>query len=104
MVPHESAVDLWTFHAERRGCKNCRKVPGGVNVGISHIRFGYTRQAGSLRVTTSVSPGWMKSRMVPSSGRPARVVPSPVSIRSIVASFRSGRFEIDISRDEEEFR
>ena len=23
-----------------------------------------------MRVTTSVSPGWMKSRMVPSSGRP----------------------------------
>ena len=30
----------------------------------------------SMRVTTSVSPGWMKSRMVRSSGRPARVVPA----------------------------
>ena len=38
----------------------------------------------SMRVTTSVSPGWMKSRMVRSSGRPARVVPSPVSVRTMV--------------------
>ena len=37
-----------------------------------------------MRVTTSVSPGWMKSRMVPNSGRPARVAPVPVSVRIMV--------------------
>ena len=37
-----------------------------------------------MRVTTSVSPGWMNSRMVPSSGRPARLAPSPVSVRIMV--------------------
>ena len=38
----------------------------------------------SIRVTTSVSPGWMESRMVRSSGRPARVAPSTVSVRTMV--------------------
>ena len=37
-----------------------------------------------MRVTTSISPGWMKSRMTPSSGRPVRVAPSRVSVRIMV--------------------
>ena len=38
----------------------------------------------SMRVATSVPLGWMKSRMVRSSGRPVRVAPSPVSVRTMV--------------------
>ena len=38
----------------------------------------------SMRVATRVSPGWMKSRMPPSSGRFSRLVPLPAPVRVTV--------------------
>ena len=34
----------------------------------------------TMRMTTRVSPGWMKSRMTPCSGRLSGLVPLPVSV------------------------
>ena len=43
----------------------------------------FSERAGrSMRVTANVSPGWKKSRMIPSSGRFPRLVPLPVPVRA----------------------
>jgi hypothetical protein len=83
-----------TEHVEERLAGSGRGVHrlfGGSEMGA----FVLQRRDNDLKITHQARqavdardhqrfPGWMKSRMVPSSGCPARVAPVPVSVRIMV--------------------